>query len=48
MTASSQNEFEGRVSGEISFDINGVAWRNPDDGTTGLKFGKSTWPGPET
>ena len=26
------------------YDVTGVAWRNPDDVTTGPKIGKSTWP----
>ena len=25
-------------------DVTGVAWRNPDDVTTGLKIGKLIWP----
>ena len=29
-------------------DVTGVAWRNPDDVTTGPKIGKSTWPRLET
>ena len=29
-------------------NVTGVAWRYPDDVTTGTKLGKSTWPQLET
>ena len=50
MAASSEHEFEGRVSGELSGEIFGRRHvhiqENPNDVTSSPKKQKSTWPRP--